>query len=156
MLWNMEIPNFEVVSYENTSSCWSLFSFSVLYKADKIIQTLEYILVKNCPLSFLISTYVSIHFSKFAFTSRESLCMENVYRSLKQFLFFAPLNFQFYNFQAGAELQQRSSKILEERSTKRLLEVGNLYHSFTTLGLEPVSIIHYTRPGSSIKRPTPN
>ena len=28
--------------------------------------------------------------------------------------------------------------------------------SSTTLGLEPVSIIHYTRPGSSIKQPTPN
>ena len=54
------------------------------------------------------------------------------------------------------ELQQRSSKILEERSTKHLLEVGNLYQSFTTLGLEPVSIVHYSRPGSSIKRPTPN
>ena len=55
-----------------------------------------------------------------------------------------------------SELQRRSSKILEERSTKRLLEVGNLYQLFTTLGLEPVSIIHYTRPGSSIKQPTPN
>ena len=55
-----------------------------------------------------------------------------------------------------SELQQRSSKILEEHSTKRLLEVRILYQSFTTLGLEPVSIIHYTRPGSSIKRPTPN
>ena len=55
-----------------------------------------------------------------------------------------------------AELQRRSSKILEERSTKRLLEVGYLYQSFTTLGLEPVAIVHYTRPGSSIKRPTPN
>ena len=54
------------------------------------------------------------------------------------------------------ELQRRSSKILEERSTKHLLEFGNLYQLFTTLGLEPVSIIHYTRPGSSIKRPTPN
>ena len=39
----------------------------------------------------------------------------------------------------AAELQRRSSKILEERSTKRLLEVGNLYQSFTTLGLDPVS-----------------
>ena len=54
------------------------------------------------------------------------------------------------------ELQRRSLKILEERSTKRLLEVGNLYQLFTTLGLEPVSIIHYTWPGSSIKQPTPN
>ena len=27
---------------------------------------------------------------------------------------------------------------------------------YTTLGWEPVSIVHYTRPGSSIKRPTPN
>ena len=26
----------------------------------------------------------------------------------------------------------------------------------TTLGREPVSIVHYTRPGSSIKRPTQN
>ena len=25
---------------------------------------------------------------------------------------------------------------------------------YTTLGREPVSIVHYTRPGSSIKRPT--
>ena len=39
---------------------------------------------------------------------------------------------------------------------KRLLEVRNLYQTSTTLGLEPVSIVYYTRPGSSIKRPTPN
>ena len=37
-----------------------------------------------------------------------------------------------------------------------LHKVGNLYQSSTTLGLEPVSIIHYTRPGSSINQPTPN
>ena len=55
-----------------------------------------------------------------------------------------------------SELQQRSSKILEERSVKSLLEVGNLYQQSTTLGPEPVSIVHYTRPGSSIKQPTPN
>ena len=40
--------------------------------------------------------------------------------------------------QLKAELQRRFSKILEERSTKRLLEGGNLYQSFTTLGLDPV------------------
>ena len=50
-----------------------------------------------------------------------------------------------------SELQRRSSKILEESSAKSLLEVGNLYQSSPTLGLEPVSIVHYTRPGSSIK-----
>ena len=61
-----------------------------------------------------------------------------------------------HGFEFKAELQRRSSKILEEHSTKRLLEVGNLYQSFTTLGMEPVSIVHYTRSGSSIKRPTPN
>ena len=55
-----------------------------------------------------------------------------------------------------AELQRRSSKVLEKRSLKSLLKVGNLYQASTTLGLEPVSIVHYTRPGSSIKRPTPN
>ena len=37
-------------------------------------------------------------------------------------------------------MQQRSSKVLEERSTKRLLEAGNLYQSFTTLGLEPQNL----------------
>ena len=37
------------------------------------------------------------------------------------------------------ELQRRSSKILEECSVKSLLEVGNLYQSSTTLGLDPVS-----------------
>ena len=55
-----------------------------------------------------------------------------------------------------AELHRRSSKILEERSVKRLLQVGNLYKLSTTLGLEPVSIVNYTRPGSRIKWPTPN
>ena len=55
-----------------------------------------------------------------------------------------------------AELQRRSSKVLEKRSLKSLLKVRNLYQASTTLGLEPVSIVHYTRPGSSIKRPTPN
>ena len=54
------------------------------------------------------------------------------------------------------ELQRRSSKVLEKRSLLSLLKVGNLYQASTTLGLEPVSIVHYTRPGSSIKRPTPN
>ena len=49
-----------------------------------------------------------------------------------------------------------ATKILEERSVKSLVEVENLYQSSTTLGLEPVSIINYTRPGSSIKRPTQN
>ena len=34
--------------------------------------------------------------------------------------------------------------------------VRNLYQPTTILGLEPVSIIHYTRPGSSIKQPTQN
>ena len=53
-----------------------------------------------------------------------------------------------------SELQRRSSKVLEKRSLKSLLLVGNLYHPSTTLGLEPVSIVHYTRP-SSIERPTP-
>ena len=53
-----------------------------------------------------------------------------------------------------AELQQRSSKVLEKRSLWSLLKVGNLYQASTTLGLEPVSIVHYTRPGSSIKQPT--
>ena len=55
-----------------------------------------------------------------------------------------------------SELQRRSSKVLEKRSLKSLLWVGNLYQLFTTLGLEPVSIITDTRPGSSIKQPTPN
>ena len=32
----------------------------------------------------------------------------------------------------------------------------NLYQLFTMLGLEPVSIVHYTRHGSSIKLPTQN
>ena len=59
-------------------------------------------------------------------------------------------------WQHRTELQRRSSKVLEKRSIKSLLWVGNLYQSSTTLGLEPVSIVHYTRPGSSIKRPTPN
>ena len=54
------------------------------------------------------------------------------------------------------ELQRRSLKVLEKRSLKSLLKVRNLYQLSTTLGLEPVSIVHYTRPGSSIKRPTPN
>ena len=64
--------------------------------------------------------------------------------------------------QAGAELSvatrvaRRSSKVLEKRSLKSLGKVGNLYQASTTLGLEPVSIVHYTRPGSSIKQPTPN
>ena len=40
----------------------------------------------------------------------------------------------------GTELQRRSSKILEEGSTKRLLEVGNLYQSSTTLDLNSVLI----------------
>ena len=43
-----------------------------------------------------------------------------------------------------------------KRSLWSLLKVGNLYQASTTLGLEPVSIVHYTRPGSSIKQPTPN
>ena len=34
--------------------------------------------------------------------------------------------------------------------------VGNLYQLSTILGMEHVSIVHYTRPGSSIKQPTPN
>ena len=38
---------------------------------------------------------------------------------------------------SGTELQRRSSKILEDT-------------------LEPVSIVHYTRPGSSIKQPNQN
>ena len=54
------------------------------------------------------------------------------------------------------ELQRKSSKILEECSVKSLLEVGSLYQSSTTIGLEPVSIVHYTRPRSIIKQPTPN
>ena len=45
----------------------------------------------------------------------------------------------------GTELQRRSSKVLEKRSLMSLLKVGNLYRSSTTLGLEPVSIVHYTR-----------
>ena len=49
------------------------------------------------------------------------------------------------------ELQQRSSKIFEERSLRTLLSVGNLYQLSTTLSLEPVSINHYTRPGSMIQ-----
>ena len=48
-----------------------------------------------------------------------------------------------------AELQRRSSKVLEKRSFKRLLYVGNLYQPLTTLGLQPVSILHYTKPVSS-------
>ena len=55
-----------------------------------------------------------------------------------------------------AELQLRSLNVLEKRSLKCLLWVGNLYQSSSTLGLEPVSIVHYTRPGSSIKQPSPN
>ena len=39
---------------------------------------------------------------------------------------------------------------------KTILQVVNLYQLSTTLGLEPVSIIHFTRLGSSIKWPTPN
>ena len=54
------------------------------------------------------------------------------------------------------ELQRRSSKVLEKRSLWSWSKVGNPYQASTTLGLEPVSIVHYTRPGSSIKRPTPN
>ena len=41
-----------------------------------------------------------------------------------------------------SELQRRSSKVLEKRSLKSLLLVGNLYHPSTTLGLEPVSIVN--------------
>ena len=43
------------------------------------------------------------------------------------------------------ELQQRSSKVCEKRSVKSLLWVRNLYQ-----------FVQNTRPGSSIKRPTPN
>ena len=51
------------------------------------------------------------------------------------------------------ELQRRFLKILEERSVKSLLQVGNLYQPFTTLGQEPVSMVHYTRPGTCINHP---
>ena len=50
----------------------------------------------------------------------------------------------------GAELQRRSSKVLEKHS---LFQVGNLYQLSSTLGPEPLSIVHYR---SSIKQPTPN
>ena len=36
---------------------------------------------------------------------------------------------------------------------KSLLQVRNLYQPSTTLDLEAESIIHYNRPGSSVKRP---
>ena len=52
-----------------------------------------------------------------------------------------------------AELQRRSSKVFDKCSLKSFLWVGNLYQSSTTLGLEPVSIIHYTRPGTCINCP---
>ena len=49
-----------------------------------------------------------------------------------------------------SELQQRSSNI--QCSLKSLLLVGNLYQTTTTLSQEPVSIIHFTRPGTCINR----
>ena len=42
----------------------------------------------------------------------------------------------------AAELQRRSSKILEERSVKRFV-----------IGWDPLSMVHYTRPGTCINRP---
>ena len=56
-------------------------------------------------------------------------------------------------YQLKSELQWRSSKILEYRSVNSLLEVGNLYQSSNTFGLEPVSIIHYNRPRTVINHP---
>ena len=44
-----------------------------------------------------------------------------------------------------SELQRRSSKVLER-----------LCKDFLIVGWETVLIVHYTRPGSSIKQPTPN
>ena len=49
--------------------------------------------------------------------------------------------------------QRRSLKVLKKNSLKSILKVGNLYLPSTTLGLEPVSIIHYTSPGSIINHP---
>ena len=46
-----------------------------------------------------------------------------------------------------SELQRRFQKVLEKGSLKSLLLVRNLYQPSTKLGLEPVSIVHYTRPG---------
>ena len=46
--------------------------------------------------------------------------------------------------------------LIEEHSVKILLQVRRLYQPSNTLGLEPISIVHYTRPGSSIKQPTSN
>ena len=47
-------------------------------------------------------------------------------------------------------------EVFGEALLRSLLYVGNLYQPSATLGLEPVSIVYYTRTGSSIERPTPN
>ena len=59
----------------------------------------------------------------------------------------------------GAPGNRVATKIFEgfgEALFKEFIMGRDLYKLSTTLGLGPVSIIHYTRPGSSIKRPTPN
>ena len=51
----------------------------------------------------------------------------------------------------GPDATDKVQKILYSRFTKERNDL-----KYTTLGREPVSSIHYTRPGSSIKRPTQN
>ena len=49
-----------------------------------------------------------------------------------------------------------SSEFLTKVATKIFKDFGGALNKALIRGLEPVSIDHYTRPGSSIKQPTPN
>ena len=100
------------------------------------------LLVKNCLLSLADPDTDSLIVP--------GVTVSNVTNFLRCLYTFTP------SLDQEPELQRISLKFLDKCSLKSLLWVGNLYQLSTTLGLEPVSIIHYTRPGSSIKQPTPN
>ena len=107
-------------------------------------DALEKLQFERTFLSNMIKKFLSI-----LYTVQEKECPEQVVDFCERFLILM-IDLEALLPTRRSELQRRSSKILEERSTSRLLEVRNLYQTFTTLGLEPVSIVHYTRPGSSI------
>ena len=56
----------------------------------------------------------------------------------------------------GPMEQHRLLHLVSELKQRFYEDFGGGLSNESIIGLEPVSIVHYTRPGSSIKQPTPN
>ena len=136
------LPYLFKVSYENTSSCWLRFSFSVLYKGRQNYSNFRIHLGEK--LSVVIP-YLNLCFYTF-----QQIC---IYFQRKSLYGKCVQKFETIFILCSLELSVLQLLGRSRVATKIFEDFGGALNKAFIRGWEPVSIIHYTRPGTCINRP---